>query len=118
MSRRKTGIQGENRASLFLTNDGFVIIKRNFRRQSGEIDIIAKHDNTLIFIEVKTTNVYSRDVLEYSVNYRKRKKIIATSRYFLKENPEYEEYNIQYDIIFVSQQDGKIIHIKNAFCEV
>lgn len=111
-------MRGENRASLFLINDGFAIVKRNFRRQCGEIDIIAKYNQTLIFIEVKTSNVYSRDSLEYLVNDRKRRRIINTSRYFLKENPEYEDYNIQYDIIFISQQDEEIIHIKNAFYEV
>ena len=118
MSRRKTGIIGEKKAALFLAKDGFVILKRNFRKRSGEIDIIAKQDNTLVFIEVKTSRVYSEDSLEYSINDRKRRKIINTSRYFLKENPEYQEYNIQYDIIFISQKDGKIIHIKNAFYEV
>ena len=64
MNRRKTGLRGEKEASLFLINDGFAIIKRNFRTRNGEIDIIAKQDNTLIFIEVKTSNVYSEDSLE------------------------------------------------------
>lgn len=118
MSRRKTGITGEKKAALFLAKDGFTILKRNFRKRGGEIDIIAKHDNVLVFIEVKTSNVYSEDSLEYSIDNRKRRRIINTSRYFLKENPEFEDYTIQYDIIFISQQDGKINHIKNAFYEV
>lgn len=117
MNRRKTGLRGEKEASLFLINDGFAIIKRNFRTRNGEIDIIAKQDNTLIFIEVKTSNVYSEDSLEYSVNYWKRNKIIQTSKYFLVKNPEYNECTIRYDIIFISQPDGKIMHIKNAFNE-
>ena len=116
-SKKEAGLQGEEKAASYLLNNGFVMIERNFRTRKGEIDIIAKQGSMLIFVEVKTSNVYSEETLEYSVNYRKRNKIITTSRYFLMKNPEYDEYEIRYDIIFICGQDRKVIHIKNAFEE-
>ncbi|MBN2443495.1 MAG: YraN family protein [Spirochaetales bacterium] len=115
MKRKQTGIIGENEATCFLEKEGCVIIKRNFRTRRGEIDIIAVQNNIVIFIEVKTTRVYSEDSLEYLIHNRKRNKIIMTSKYFMVEHPEYEEYNKRYDVIFISLYDRKIIHIKNAF---
>lgn len=49
-----TAVLGENAACSYLSKKGYKILERNFRKSYGEIDIIAKKDNILIFIEVKT----------------------------------------------------------------
>ena len=108
---------GEEDAASFLIENGCAIVERNFRTRGGEIDIIATQGTVLLFVEVKTS-IYSEDSLEYSVNSRKRNKIIRTSQFFLVKNPEYNEYSIRFDIIFISQQNRKITHIKNAFDDI
>jgi putative endonuclease len=54
MKRRETGAFGERIACEFLGNNGYVIIEKNFRCPIGEADIIAQHQDTLVFVEVRT----------------------------------------------------------------
>ena len=54
MNTKKTGDEGEIRASKYLLSKGFEIIWRNWRTKGGEIDIIALKSDILVFVEVKT----------------------------------------------------------------
>lgn len=54
MKRRETGILGEKLAREFLEKRGYRVIETNYRCPEGEIDIIARHGETLVFIEVRT----------------------------------------------------------------
>jgi len=117
-NKRITGKKCEEAAILFLRKEGFGIVERNFRTRRGEIDIIAQHGNTIIFIEVKSSGVYSEESLEYTIDNRKQKRIIETAKWFLSIKPDYKDCLIRFDVIFVSQGNGKLLHIINAFEEV
>ena len=54
MKRRDTGIRGEKLARDFLKKRGYRILETNYRCPEGEIDIITKHKDSLVFIEVRT----------------------------------------------------------------
>jgi putative endonuclease len=54
MKRRDTGLTGERVACDFLGKNGYHIIEKNYRCPGGEIDIIARQEDTLVFIEVRT----------------------------------------------------------------
>lgn len=54
--RQDIGRYGEERAAVFLQDRGYEIIERNWRSQTGEIDLIAKDKDRLVFVEVKTRN--------------------------------------------------------------
>lgn len=54
--KRKTGDLGEDIAAMFLVKQGFSVVERNYLRKWGEIDIIAKKDGVLYFVEVKTVS--------------------------------------------------------------
>ncbi len=58
--KRKTGDLGEEIAVMFLMKQGFSIVERNYLRKWGEIDIVAKKDGTLYFVEVKTVSCGTR----------------------------------------------------------
>ena len=63
--KSQLGQLGENIACRYLVENGFKIIERNFRQKWGEIDIIAKSpDKTLVFLEVKTVSIVSRETIE------------------------------------------------------
>ena len=81
-----TALLGENLATKYLQNKGYVIIERNFRQRYGEIDIIAISKNTLVFIEVKTRKslVYG-EPLE-SITPKKLRDIIKTAQYYALTN--------------------------------
>jgi len=63
--KKKIGALGENMACRFLVKRGFRILDRNYSKKWGEIDIIAKSpDKTLVFLEVKTVSIVSRETIE------------------------------------------------------
>jgi len=67
-------------------------------------------------VEVKTWLRLGFDQLEYALNERKKRRIIAVSREFLHRNPEYLDREIRYDIVFIGS-DLAIEHIPGAFTE-
>ena len=81
MSREK-GSYAEEKAMLFLQERGFEIIERNFYSYFGEIDIIAKKESVLHFIEVKSSSKNRLDPI-YNITPSKLSKIIKTISYFL-----------------------------------
>jgi len=66
--KRKTGNLGEDLACRFLMKHGFQIIDRNYLKKCGEIDIIAKKDSKIHFIEVKSVSCLSVQVVETNNN--------------------------------------------------
>jgi putative endonuclease len=114
-STKAKGNIGEDLACIFLVNQGLKIIKRNFKSVHGEVDIICEHNQCLVFVEVKSWTYYQKSNLEFSINHKKRMRIIMTSLYFLEVNSEYAHWNIRYDVIFLAGMLSKIEYIKNAF---
>jgi len=109
-----TGRRGEQIAGEFLEKKGYKIIKRNFKRFGGEIDIIASQGNSIIIIEVKSKSEYSQFYPEENIHDKKLKKILNTFDIFLSENSEYEKFDPQLDVMIVELGDNpKIKHFKN-----
>lgn len=71
MNNTIIGKNGEDLAADFLQKQGYKIIERNFRTRGGEIDIIALHKDTLVYVEVKTRTSHEFGLPEESVNYFK-----------------------------------------------
>lgn len=93
------GQKGENIASQYLIDSGFIILSRNFRSKFGEIDIIAKKDSTIYFIEVKTRSNITKGFPYESVTKHKILRLRNTALYFLSKNG-YTEY--KYSIAAIS----------------
>ena len=74
---------GEDAACNYLKNKGYTIVKRNFRCRMGEIDIIAKIENCLIFIEVKTRKSSEFGEPSEAVDFRKIEKIKRVIEFYL-----------------------------------
>ena len=111
----ENGRKGEDLAVKFLEDKGIKVICRNFRYRSGEIDIIAQDNDTLVFIEVKTWTKLGIEALEYGINSKKQQRIIKTAKYFLLVNRKYRYMAIRFDVIFVTPQG--ITHLASAFTE-
>lgn len=94
------GSFGEDLSINYLIDNGYYILEKNYRNKIGEIDIICKKNNLLIFIEVKSryTNSYGFPI--ESVTYYKRKQIIKVSMLYIILN-KYNNFNIRYDVIEV-----------------
>ena len=111
----ENGRSGEEAAAIFLEKKGFKIIHRNFRHRGGEVDIIAEHNQTLVFIEVKTWSVYGIESLEHGLDEKKQRRIIETAKYFLSVHREYRYMAVRFDVIFIAAQG--ITHLASAFME-
>lgn len=116
MNNIAKGKSGEELVRNYLISKGYIIIDSNYRNKIGEIDIIAKDKDILVFIEVKTRTNTTYGYAFEAVDLRKQKKIINTSMVYIK----YKRYNniqLRYDIIEVYLQKDIIInHLENAFC--
>ena len=115
---KEIGSYGETLARDFLINGGYNILDMNYRNKYGEIDIICRKNNLIIFCEVKSryTNSFGNPI--ESVTYYKQKQIIKLSEIYLLYK-KYHSHNVRYDIIEVifNNQNAsfKINHIKDAF---
>ena len=82
MRRRDTGILGEKIAGDYLQKRGYRILETNYRCPHGEIDIVARHGDYLIFIEVRTRKSLRFGSPEESITRAKRQKLIATAWHY------------------------------------
>ena len=111
--RHQTGKIGEDIAIKYLENLGYTIIERNFMAVQGEIDIIAKDNKELVFIEVKTrTNMLFGRPVE-AVNLSKQKHLINIAKYYIHcKNLENEFVRIDVIEVYLTKNKAKINHIK------
>jgi len=109
------GRKGEKLAASLCTERGLSILELNHRTQLGEIDIIAKDGDVLVFIEVKTRagNVYGAPF--EAVTMRKRQKIRAVALSYLKKLKK--EVPVRFDVISISMQGKEpfLEYIQDAF---
>jgi putative endonuclease len=129
-SKSSRGLEGETRAAAALEKKGMRILARNFRARTGEIDIIAREAETIVFVEVKTWTHYGFEDLRLGINEKKQRRIIETAKYFLLEHREYNGMGVRFDVVFISPHDrgqatgnqgsgsqGSLIHLASAFME-
>ena len=97
---------------------GYTILERNFRRSSGEIDIIAQKDDCLVFTEVKLRQTESYGLPCEAVTLSKQKRIIETAKYYIFEN-DITALTICFDVAEILVKQGKYFfrYIQNAFDE-
>ncbi|NLK65930.1 MAG: YraN family protein [Campylobacteraceae bacterium] len=99
------GFKSEDRAVKYLKNLGFEIEKRNFRSKFGEIDIVAKKDGVLHFIEVKATSGEYESI--YRITPKKMEKILkAVDFYILKH--KFDGF-YQVDALTINKKEFKFI---------
>jgi len=82
MKRRDTGILGEKLAEAFLIKRGYHILETNYRCPEGEIDIIARLGDTLVFLEVRTKKSRTFGTPEESITPAKMEKLRAVSEHY------------------------------------
>lgn len=117
--KNRLGHAGEIKAKEYLEKTNLKLIKKNYRYERAEIDLIFKDDEskTLIFVEVKTrSNMNFGDPLE-SITSLKQNQIRKAAMGFVSENESYSDYDIRLDVVTVIKTYDKteIRHYPNAF---
>lgn len=113
MNKREIGKKQEERVVAYLQKAGYDILCVNYRCKSGEIDIIAKDQEYLVFIEVKYRSGLKFGSPEEAVDLRKQMKICKTASYYLAREYKCIDCPIRFDIASVT--DETIYMITNAF---
>ena len=118
LSTREKGNLGEDRAVNFLLSQKYEILNRNYRIRTGEIDIVALKDDTVVFVEVKSLPHGNLEILSHELNSTKQKKIIKTSKSYLQNHRQYSNRFIRYDVLAIDVPGlDPVHHIVNAFSE-
>jgi putative endonuclease len=117
MRRRDTGILGEKLACQFLVKKGYDIIETNYRCAEGEIDIIARQEDTLVFVEVRTKRSKEFGLPEESITAVKKERLRALAERYGQEHENLPGlWRIDVVAIQLDKKDGsrRIQLIENA----
>lgn len=92
---------------------GYTIINKNYRCRIGEIDVVAREDGYLVFIEVKYRSSSKSGYPHEAISYHKMNKIINTARYYMLVNKIDYETPCRFDVVTFLGKEIQVI--KNAF---
>jgi putative endonuclease len=111
------GRWGENQAAAYLEGRGYTILERNFRTPYGEIDLVARKQNTVVFVEVKTRSSDSFGLPEESITPDKATHMVDAARYYIDDHPA-SDCVWRIDVIAIRRSsnniDPQITHFRNA----
>lgn len=112
------GSFGETYVTALLEKQGFHILKRNYARRGGEIDIIAADEQYILFVEVKTRSSDFEVSPAEAVTPAKQRRIVSTALRYMQENPT--ELQPRFDVACVllhpkTQEVKTLDYIENAF---
>jgi putative endonuclease len=110
---RDIGNQGEAVAERFLIRQGYAILEHQFHSRYGEIDLIIKKHDTIIFVEVKAYKIGSLTSPYYAVSKSKQSKIKQTAKYYLMKHALNDD-GARFDVVIVEAGVVKD-HFEGAF---
>ncbi|MFQ5795771.1 MAG: YraN family protein [Candidatus Bipolaricaulia bacterium] len=96
------GERGEAHAAEFLRRQGYEIIARNYRWRGGEIDLIARDRNWLVFVEVKARSGDDYGLPEEAITAAKRRRLITAARAYLAGGRVERDWDIRFDVVAIS----------------
>ena len=118
--RQDTGHLGEKLAQDFLRNKGYRIVETNFRCHRGEIDIVAKHKDFLVFVEVRSKRNLEWGTPEESITTGKKRRVKAAAfRYLQQLEKQPKQWRIDVVVLEINEagKAKRIEHIENAIGE-
>lgn len=115
--RRTTGDNFETRALRQLEQAGLTLIERNFNTRYGEVDLIMRDTDTVVFVEVRYRRGEDFGGALASITTAKQKKLVLAARLYLQSHPQLAQQPCRFDVIAFAgteqQPDSK--WLRNAF---
>lgn len=99
---REQGQYTENLACQYLENKGFKLIEKNFNCRLGEIDLIMKDNDSLVFVEVRYRRSNDFGSGAESVTANKQSKLIKTASLYLQQHDKYNKNPSRFDIVSIT----------------
>ena len=116
--RKPLGDFGERVAAAHLEAKGYAIVDRKFRVAEAELDLIARDEDVLVFVEVRTRRGGERGMAALSVNAKKAQQLQHAAAWYIEEHPQYADDPMRIDVVTVElHRDGtveRVTHIENA----
>lgn len=109
--RLSLGERGEMAACAFLKEKGYEILEKNYKCKIGEIDVIARRQGRLAFVEVKTRTSGQRGVPQEAVDLRKQERIFRLAQWYLKEK-RLGEIPVAFDVVAVLWKENEAPEIR------
>jgi putative endonuclease len=120
LSRQQLGALGERHAARMLRARGFRLLEANYRTKFGELDLIARDGDTLVFVEIRTRTSEAVVTPMESVNAEKQARIARLARYYRRAR-RLSDCHCRYDVVEVLATPTGTVravrHIENAFIE-
>jgi len=112
----RLGRDGEDTAAALLGGKGYLVLERNYRAKGGEVDLICRDGDTLVFVEVKTRGPGSLGRPDQAVTPAKRRRIALAAAVYLSERDLWE-MPCRFDVVAIVVRDGghTATHLPNAF---
>lgn len=113
-----TGSLAEQLACQFLQKKGLGLLQKNYRCFHGEIDLIMRDQDIIVFVEVRSRSGSDFGNALESINYPKIKKVIKAATHYLQRKNWLDNIQSRFDVVAIQSNIGKIIQfewIKNAF---
>lgn len=117
MLKKKLGVWGENQAALFLEAKKYEILERNWRGKiKGELDLIAKQKDLIVFVEIKTRHKISfGDLAHQAISPKQQKKLLKMAQYYLETQNIANSYRFDAIGVTIENDNFYIEHIEDAF---
>jgi putative endonuclease len=108
------GAAGEKKGQLFLVQQGYKIVTNNFRTRFGEIDVIARHDGDLVFVEIKYRRSDEFGWPAEAVTRRKQRRMAQSALVYVKQN-KLSNVSVRFDILAIGPGPDEYDLIPSAF---
>ena len=108
------GADAERRAEDFLRAKGLIAVTRNWRCKAGELDLVMRHDDTLVIVEVRARQHAGYGGAAASVDHRKQAKLITAAQWFLQAHAEWANAPVRFDVVSF-EANGNCAWLPDAF---
>jgi len=116
MNKHEAGLAGQKAAEKHLLSKGYELLARNYRVKTGEVDLVVKDGEYIVFVEVKLRKGLMYGYPREAVGRIKQKRIMGTALHYLARH-KLNDADIRFDVVEILEQQGRLYvsHIENAF---
>ena len=118
MITRLTGRHHEQQAADYLKKQGLQLLEQNYQCRGGEIDLVMRDGDTLVFVEVRYRSRKDHGSAIESITFHKQRKILHTARYYLSQQAQYQNLPCRFDVLGIDKGEPlQYTWLKSAFTE-
>ena len=113
MKAKGLGLLGEELAEKRLRASGYAILDRNWRTREGEIDIVAREGDVIVFVEVRARRTDTFGLPEESITFRKKERLLKAALAYIEEKGLFE-LDCRFDLIALElSRGGKVLRLEH-----